>query len=68
MSSDPNQACATFGDPKGPGEDARNRFKYDSLSKDIIAKNFGTETKTVGFKSQSSSFATGKMLSVVNVV
>jgi hypothetical protein len=53
-SQDRSPAIAKIGTGYGTDEN-RNRFKYDSLSKEIVAKNFGTETKHLGFIDQRST-------------
>jgi hypothetical protein len=50
-SKDPQQKVYSF------SGGAKNRFKYDSLPKETIKKNFGTETRHLGFVPQGSTLS-----------
>jgi hypothetical protein len=52
-SKDPQQKVYSF------SGGAKNRFKYDSLPKEIVEKNFGTETRHLGFIPQGSTLSKG---------
>jgi hypothetical protein len=41
-----------------------DRFKYDSLPKEIVQKNFGTETRHLGFYNKPSTMLPKQALSV----
>ena len=62
LSTIPAPSIALIGPGYGVGENA-DRFKYDSLPKEIVKKHFGTETRHLGFIAQKSSFAKNQPLS-----
>jgi hypothetical protein len=60
LSGDATPSIALF----GGGQD--DRFKYDSLPKEIISKNFGTETRNLGFFNMPSTMIPKQPLSTDN--
>ena len=66
LSTERSPAIPVIGSGNFDKDASANRFKYDSLPKKTIKKNFGTETRHLGFVKAVSSFQQNQPLSTSN--